>query len=172
MLSKTMQDVINKQIARELDAAYTYLGIAAYCSQEQYNGFANYFRVQTQEELFHASKMITFVLDAGGKIDLPSIASAKTEFGSLMDVLDASIAHEKENTKGVHEVADLAITEKDHATRTFFDWFVTEQVEEEANFEQLIHQLKLVGQDGQGVYLMDKELALRVFSMPTTTAQV
>jgi len=143
MLKKTIEKALNEQIAREFDAAVTYLAMSVFYGAKQLEGVAHFYRIQYQEETMHAMKMIDYVLQSGGTVILAEQKKPKASFPSLLEAFKASLAHEKNNTKGIHSVVDIAIKENDHATRVFFDWFVTEQVEEESTFEGLINKLNM-----------------------------
>ena len=167
MLSQKLQDAFNAQINKELYSEYLYLSMSAYCSTLDLDGIANYFMVQTQEEHFHAMKMFNFVNERGGKIVLHPIAGPQVDFKSVVDVFEETFKHEQFITKSINDLMDVAIKENDHATSSFLKWFVDEQVEEEATVSKILSKLKLIGGDGQGLLMIDTELAARVFTPPT-----
>jgi len=127
-------------------------------------GAVNYFQVQAEEELFHANKFMQFIMDRGGRVQVTGFETPNNEYGTLLEALEAALEHEQKVTTWINDVMDVAIEERDHATRSFLNWFVDEQVEEESQFEDLIAKVKLV--DGTGLYLMDKEMAVRTFTAP------
>lgn len=166
MISKTMEEAINKQINAEMYSAYLYLSMSAYYLSLNLPGFANWMHVQMQEEQVHAMKFYTFLNDRGGRIKLDAIAGPPTEWDSPAAPFQDGYAHEQKVTAMINDLVNLAIDERDHATHTFLDWFVNEQVEEEANSDAVVRQLKLIGGDGNGLFMIDRELATRVFVPP------
>jgi ferritin len=168
MLSQKLQDAFNTQINKELFSEYLYLSMAAYCYSQDLDGFANYFMVQTQEEHFHAMKMFNFVTDCGGKVILTPIAGPEVEFKSILEIYEKTLAHEQFITKSINELTSLAIKENDHASASFLKWFIDEQVEEEATVTKILSKLKLIKGEGQGLLMLDTELAARVFTPPAT----
>ena len=166
MITQKMADAINKQINRELYSEYLYLSMAAYLENEGLSGFANFMRVQVQEERFHAMKMFDYVLERGGKIVLEQIDQPKVEFESVLEIFELALGHEKFISKSINELMDVAIAENDHASKSFLNWFIDEQVEEEASMDNLVNQLKLIGGQGHGLLMMDRELGQRVFNAP------
>jgi len=164
MLSEKMVNALNEQINKEIYSAYLYMSMSAYSTYIGLKGFANWFMVQYQEEMVHALKIYDYVNDQGAQVKLMAIEKPPTEFGSPIEMFEKTLEHEKFVTKSINELVDLAIKEKDHATQIFLQWFVTEQIEEEANDNEIIAKLKLVGKEGNGLFMIDKELAARVFT--------
>ena len=138
--------------------------------QEGFNGASNWFLVQYQEEVAHAMKLFKYLEDQSVEIQLPAIETVAVEFDSLLDVYEKSLAHEQFMTQNLNDISDMAMKEKDHATYNLLQWYVTEQVEEEATVSEIIDHIKLVGDNGYGLYTIDKELATRVFVDPTAKA--
>jgi ferritin len=167
MLTKNLQTAIIEQLNREFHSAYIYLGMSAYCSKEGFNGAASWFLIQYQEEVAHGMKMFKYLEDQDAEIKLPDIKSVKVNFKSFLDVFNKSLAHEQFMTKNLNNLSDIAMKEKDHATYNLLQWYVTEQVEEEATISEIIDHIKLVGDNGNGLYTIDKELATRTFVDPT-----
>jgi ferritin len=167
MLSKTMEDSLNEQINREMYSAYLYMSMSAYATHEGLKGFANWFMVQYHEEMLHAMKLYEFVLHRGGSVTLKAIAQPAATFASPLDMFEKTLDHEHFITASINERMDLAIAERDHATQIFLQWYVTEQVEEEGNDQEIIAQLKLIGANTQGLMLLDKDLAARITTVPT-----
>ncbi len=167
MISKNLQKAIVEQLNKEFHSAYIYLGMSAYCSKEGFNGAASWFLIQYQEEVAHGMKMFKYLEDQGAAITLPAIESVKVEYKSLLDVFKKSLAHEQYMTKNLNNLSDMAMKEKDHATYNLLQWYVTEQVEEEATVGEIIDHIKLVGDNGYGLYTIDKELSERSFVDPT-----
>ncbi len=167
MLSKELQVELVKQLNAEYYSAYIYLGMSAYCSKEGFNGASGWFLNQYQEEVAHGMKLFKYLEDQGADIQLPEIKGVKVEYGSLLDVFQKSLAHEQHMTKNLNNLSDLALKEKDHATYNLLQWYVSEQVEEEASVGEIIDNIKLIGNNGYGLYTLDKELGTRVFVDPT-----
>lgn len=168
MLSNNMLNALNKQINKEIYSAYLYMSMSAYSQYTGLKGFANWFMVQYNEEMEHAMKIYTYVNDQGEQVKLMAIDEPPVEFESPMDMFEKTLDHEKFITKSINELIDLAIEEKDHATEIFLQWFVTEQIEEEGNDNDIINQLKLIGDNGNGLIMLDRELGGRVFTPETT----
>jgi ferritin len=161
MLSKKMQNALNDQINAELYSSYLYLSMAAYFEEQNLIGFANWMHVQSQEENVHAMKFYKFVNDRRGRVLLQPLEGPKTEWESALSVFEDSLEHEQKVTSLINKLVDLAIKESDHATQSFLKWFLDEQVEEEANVDKVIQDLKRIGESGQGIFLLDRELAGR-----------
>jgi ferritin len=172
MIKKSMEKAVNEQINAETYSAYLYWSMAAWCDKNNLPGFANWMRVQVQEEMTHAVKFYTYLIDRGGTVKLTAIAGPETEWKDIEAIFVATLKHEQHVTALINNLADLAITEKDHAAGQFLQWFVNEQVEEEKNAEQILGQLKMMGkQPGAALYILDKEMATRVFVPPAAQAQ-
>lgn len=168
MISKNMERAINEQINAEMYSAYLYLSMEAYFRSLDLSGFANWMRVQVQEELMHAMKMYDFVDARGGRIILKSIAAPQTDWKSPLAVFEATYEHEQKVTGLINDLVNLAIKEKDHAANTFLQWFVNEQVEEEASADKIIQQMKMMKDAPGGMFMLDRELGQRVFTPPAT----
>jgi len=171
MISKKMQEAINEQIKNEMYSAYLYLSMSAYCTKIDLKGFANWMRVQYQEEMFHAFKMYDYLLDQDGEVKLLAIDQPPHEFQSAENVFKTTLEHERKVTAMINNIMDLAVTEKDHATNIFMQWFVTEQIEEEATAKDILQQIKLAGATPQGLFLLDRELGQRVYTPPAAAAE-
>lgn len=167
MISKELQDSLIEQLNKEYHSAYIYLGMSAYCSKEGFNGAANWFLIQYQEEVTHGMKLFKYLEDQNVDIKLPSIQGVEVNFNSLLDVFQKSLEHEQTMTRNLNNLSDLAMKDKDHATYNLLQWYVTEQVEEEATVSEIIDHIKLVGDNGYGLYTIDKELSSRTFLDPT-----
>lgn len=171
MISKNMEKAINEQINAEMYSAYLYLSMESYFRSLDLSGFANWMRVQVQEELMHAMKMYDFVDARGGRIILKSIATPQSEWKSPLAVFEATYKHEQKVTALINDLVNLAIEEKDHAANTFLQWFVNEQVEEESSADKIIQQMKMMKDAPGGMFMLDRELGLRVFTPPATTGE-
>jgi ferritin len=172
MLSDRMQAALNDQINAEIFSSYLYLAMAAYFQESSLSGFAQWMKVQALEELTHAMKFYTFVNDRGGRVLLTSIAGPPTEWASPLAVFQEALGHEQKVTGMINHLVDLAMEAKDHATDTFLQWFVTEQVEEEASANEVVQKLKLMGEAQGGLFMLDQELGQRVFAVPPGTKAV
>jgi len=171
MISKKMQDALNEQVNAELYSAYLYLAMEAYFESLNLAGFANWMRIQTQEEALHAMKIYDFVNERGGKVSLKAIAQPPSEWDSPLAVFEAVYKHEQKVTGLINKLVNLAVQEKDHATNSFLQWFVNEQVEEEASANGVLQKLKLVDKTPGGIFMLDSELGQRVFTPPTDKEQ-
>jgi len=166
MISKKMEKALNEQVNAELYSAYLYLSMEAYFKSLNLNGFANWMRVQTQEEIAHAMKIYGFIDERGGRITLKAIDGPQTKWDSPLATFKDVYKHEQKVTSLINNLVNLAIDEKDHATNTFLQWFVNEQVEEEASADQVVQQLKMMEKAPGGMFMLDRELAQRVFTPP------
>ncbi|WP_299980434.1 ferritin [Desulfobacula sp.] len=167
MISQKLQDAINYQINRELFSEYYYLSMASYFNSTGLSGFENFFLIQVEEERFHAMKMYNFINERGGRVFLKAIEAPKTKFESALEVFELAYEHEKLVSKLINDLMDLAIKENDHAAKNHLNWFVDEQVEEEASMDTIVNKLKLIGSEGHGLLMLDNELAQRVFTPPS-----
>ncbi len=166
MITKKLETAINYQINRELFSEYYYLSMASYFNAAGLSGFENFFLVQVEEERFHAMKMYRFLNEKGGQVTLSAIEAPKTEFLSPLEVFQLAYDHEKLVSGLINKLMDLAISENDHATKNFLNWFVEEQVEEEASMETILNKLNLINGEGHGLLMLDNELAMRSFTPP------
>ncbi len=161
MIGKVMEDAINKQINEEMYSAYLYLSMSAYFESINLKGFANWMFVQYQEEVEHAMKFNEHLKNRGGRLKLFAIAEPPSEWKSPLDAFKATLAHEQHITKCINELVDLAEKEKDRAAYNMLQWFIDEQVEEESNDEEIIAQLEMIGDNKNGLLMLDKELSQR-----------
>ncbi len=156
-----MTKTLNEQLNREFYSAYLYLSMSAYCNRNDFPGAANWFLLQYKEEQDHATRIYNYLIDQGAKVGLKEIAKPPKKFGSLLETYEESLDHEQSMTRNLNELSDYALKEKDHATYNLLQWFVNEQVEEEATVSEIISKLKMVGEDGYGILMIDNELAER-----------
>jgi len=168
MLSKKMVEKLNYQINIELFSAYLYLSMASYADAEGLAGFSNWFKIQAKEEEFHAEKLYNYVNQQGERVVLEAIEKPETDFTSMLDLFEKTFKHEKVVTSLINELVKLAREENDYATESFLQWYVIEQVEEEANPAEIIQKLNFIGKDGRGLLMLNQELATRVFTPPST----
>jgi ferritin len=168
MLTKKMEKALNDQVNAELFSSYLYLAMSAYFVRKNLPGFAHWMYVQTQEEAAHAMLFFNYINERGGNAELKAIAKPELEWKDPIQVFEAVLKHEQMVSGLINNLVDVAITEKDHATNNKLQWFVAEQVEEEANASEILEQLKIVEGKGQGLLLLDRELKARVFVNPLT----
>lgn len=166
MLSEKTQEELNKQLNAELYSSYLYLSMSAYFHSVNLRGFANWMRVQAQEELLHVAKFYDFVNERDGRVILRPVEGPPSEWASPLAAFEDAYRHEQKVSGLINKLVDLSIEEKDHATNNFLQWFVAEQVEEEASANDIVQQLKLLGDDRNGLFMLDRELAQRVFTPP------
>mgnify|MGYP001031144898 FL=1 len=161
MIGKTMQDAMNEQINKELFSSYLYLSMAAWFEDRNLPGFANWMRVQADEEREHAMKFYDFILERGGKVRLKAIDAPKAEWNSTLEVAEEVAAHEGKVTASIHALYELALKEKDYPAQVMLQWFISEQVEEEKNAAEIVANLKLIEERGTAVLMLDHRLAKR-----------
>lgn len=164
MLSEKLQTALNKQINAELWSAYLYLSMSAYFAADGKPGFANWFKIQFKEEQDHAMKFFNYVIERGGKVTLKPIADVQSSWDSPLAAFDDTLKHEREVTAMINNLVTLAKEEKDYATESMLKWFIDEQVEEEATAISYIDALKMIKDNGFGIYTLDKELQGRTYT--------
>lgn len=167
MLDEKMQEALNFQMNRELYSAYLYLAMAAYFEDQDLPGFGNWMRVQAQEELSHAMKFYDYLVQRGARAVMADIEAPPSEWESATAVFEQVYEHEQIVTGLINQLVDLAQELSDHATHNFLQWYVAEQVEEEESASGALQKVKMAGESGSGLYLVDQELAQRVFHPPT-----
>lgn len=160
-LSKPVNDALNDQINTEFYSGYLYLSMSAFCDSASLTGAAHWLRLQWQEELDHALKLIDHICGRGGSVALAAIAQPPAEFGSVSELFDQVLAHEQAVTASLNKVYELSVAEKDYATHALLQWFIDEQVEEEKSASEIVSMLKLAGSDGPGLLMVDRHLAQR-----------
>ncbi len=161
MISKKIENALNDQLNKEMYSSYLYLSMAAYFENRNLNGMANWMKIQSQEEYVHAMKFYNFILRLGGKVKLGKIDAPQTDWKSPKDAFDNSLEHEQFISKSIHQLLDLAIEESHHPTKSFLQWFVDEQVEEEDSVQQIVENFNLIGKDKSGLFMLDRELGSR-----------
>lgn len=167
MLSKNLMDEMNQQIEYEIYSAHLYMAMEAYCASLNLDGFANWLKVQTEEERAHGRLFFDFINRMNGEVKIHGISEPVSDYKSLLEVFQEGYKHEQFVTSRIYLLADIATEEKNHAAASFLKWFVDEQVEEESNFLGLVKKLELIGDNTSGLYMLDKELAARVYTPPT-----
>lgn len=171
MIDPKMQDALNEQINAELYSSYLYLAMAAYFEDINLGGFANWMRVQTQEENTHAMKMYDYVVERGGRVLLKAIEEPPAEWDSPLAAFQNAYAHEQHITARINDLVNTARELKDHATDSFLQWFVDEQVEEERSADDIVQKLKLMEGFKGGLFMLDRELGQRVFTPPAEAGE-
>ncbi len=161
MLSEKIQSAINKQINEEFYSAYIYLAMSAEADRLKLPGVSNWFKIQYQEELGHADRFFNYILERDGEVELFPIKKPEISNESALSLFEKGLAHERHITKCISHLKDIAKQESDHATDVFLEWFVNEQVEEEASAQTVIDQLRLVDNNPSGLFMIDRELATR-----------
>ena len=170
MLSVKMQDALNAQINAEMWSAYLYLSMSMAAADKGLKGMANWFSVQFKEEQDHAQIIINYVLSRGGRVKLAPIDAVETEWNAPIDMFEQTLIHEQKVTSMINDIYNLAVEEKDHATRSMLTWFVDEQVEEEDSAREIIDQLRMIDCNKLGLYMIDKEMATRTYTTPSPLA--
>lgn len=166
MISTAMEKALLKQLNAEFYSAYLYLSMSAYCSHIEFNGAASWLKLQYEEEHMHATKIYNYLVEQGVHVALKTLSEPPSDYGSVTSVFTASLEHEQAMTAELNDLSDQALKEKDHATYNLLQWFVNEQVEEEATLGGIISKLKLVGEDGYGLLMIDNELGARSVPEP------
>lgn len=161
MLNKRVEKELNAQLVRELYSSYLYLQMAAYFESLSLKGFAHWMRIQEQEERMHAMKFYEFILERGGEIRLDAIDQPPQTWESPLKVFEQTMEHEQKVTAYINDLVAIAREEKDNATEFFLHWFVTEQVEEESSVDEILSQLKLIGDKSGMILMIDRELSGR-----------
>jgi len=161
MLNPQVQEALNAQVNAELYSWYLYLSMAAYFEAESLSGFANWMRIQAGEEMTHAMKFYDFIVARNGRVTLKPIDGPATTWASPLAVFEEAYQHEQKVTGLIHQIADLALKEADHATHSFLKWFIDEQVEEEASADRIVQDLRRAEGSGVALLLLDREMAQR-----------
>jgi ferritin len=160
-LSKKMQDALNEQIKEEMASAYIYLSMAAYCESINLSGFARWMQAQSNEELAHAMKFYGYINERGGRVVFEALGQPPVEFAGPVDVFEKTLAHEQYITGRIHKLYAMATEEKDYASLGLLQWFVNEQVEEESTAGEILEMLKMIGDKGQALFMLDRHLGSR-----------
>jgi len=167
MLDNQVKTLLNQQVNKEFYSAYLYLDFSVYFEEEGLDGFANWYKVQAQEERDHAVLMLQYLQNNGEKPELEAIAKPDKDLANRLQVLELGLEHERYVTSLIHAIYDAAYAARDFRTMQFLDWFVKEQGEEEKNAEDLIKKMKLFGDDAKGLYMLNSELAARTYAAPS-----
>ncbi len=170
MLKEKMLNALNGQINAEQYSALLYLSMSAYLHDIGLPGFANWMYVQYQEELSHANKFYNYIVERGGRVEMKAIEQMPNSWDGIIHIYEATLEHEQLVTGLINDLMDIAIEERDHAAQSFLRWFVDEQVEEEANVTEILDTLKLINGQGNGIFMLDREMRNRTF-VDTTAAE-
>ena len=170
MLNPRIQDAMNEQLNAELFSSYLYLSMSAWFQSRSLEGMAHWMRIQAQEELAHVVRFFDFINDRGGRVLLTQVEGPKAEWGAPLAAFEEVYAHECKISARINDLVTLANSENDHAAATFLQWFVTEQVEEEATAQTIVDKLKMVGDNGVVLFMLDGELGKRPAPAPASPA--
>jgi ferritin len=162
MINERVQQAINKQINEEMYSSYLYLSMSTYLESINLSGFAHWLRLHAQEEMYHAMKLHFHLIERGGRVSLMEIKQPQISWDSVSRVFKDAREHEALMTRLINELMDLAIEEKDHAARNLLNWYVDEQVEEEATFDEMVSKLEMIGEQKGMLFMLDKEMGTRV----------
>ncbi len=171
MLKERIEKALNDQVNAEIFSAYLYLSMSSCFSEMNFSGFAQWMKVQAMEEMSHAMKIYDFIIERGGRVVLAQIDAPETTWESPLAAFEAAYKHEQYVTSRINDLVDMAMEERDHATNIFLQWFVSEQVEEEASADEIVQKLKLVGSQGNAIFMLDRELGSRGFTLPSAGAE-
>jgi ferritin len=171
MITKKIEDALNSQLNAEFYSAYLYLSMAGYFESISFKGFANWMHIQFQEEQFHAMKLYGYITERGGRVILHPIEAPPSDWDSPLAVFEATLEHEQKVTGLINDLVYLVRQEKDNASEIFLQWYVNEQVEEEDNVNTVLGQLRLIKDSPQGMFILDKEMAQRIFTPPVTKGE-
>jgi ferritin len=170
MISKKMYSALNTHMNTELYSAYLYLNMSSAATVMGLKGTANWFNVQYQEEMVHFMKFYTYLNSQGEQAVIGTMKGPLNKFSSFLNMFEETLKHEQYITSCINDLTEQAVKEKDHASQIFLQWFITEQIEEEENDREIIGKLKMIGDNGYGLLMLDTELAARVFVPPPATA--
>ncbi|WP_027339608.1 ferritin [Halonatronum saccharophilum] len=166
MLGERLLEELNEQVKFEYESAHYYLALAAYFKAEDLEGFAHFFEVQAEEERFHGQKFFNFIDEMGERVVLKGLGDPENDFDSIVDAISFALDHEKFITKRIYKLMDIAREESNYPAISLLQWFVDEQVEEEASMDALLKKVERIGENGTGIYMLDNELAQRTFTPP------
>jgi ferritin len=161
MLAGEVETAMNRQLGMELSSAYVYLSMSAYCEAQSLPGFARWLRTQAQEEVGHGLRFFDFLCDRGGRVRLQALEQPTQDFKSVLGVFEQALENERSVTRSIADLYSVSVDQKDYAAQAWLDWFATEQVEEEKTVGQIVDSLRRVGDRGDALYLLDRELGGR-----------
>jgi len=160
-LKRNLEKALNQQVNQEMSAAYAYLAASAWFESENLSGFAHWMEIQRQEELGHAQRLIDYLHDRGGKLDLEAVAKPTSDFQTIMAVFQEALTSEENNTRSIHDLYQLSVEENDYATQSFLKWFIDEQVEEESTMHDMISTLEHAGDDRSALLVLNEQVGKR-----------
>ena len=160
-LNKRVEEAMNDQLQKELQSAYVYLGMSAWCETQSLPGMAAWLRRQFEEEQVHAFKFFDFIIDRGGRVELQDLTGVSVVYKSPLDVFESALEHEQAVTAAINDLYAMAADEKDFASQAWLDWFAQEQVEEEKQVTQIVEDLKRAGDRGADLLFIDARLGAR-----------
>jgi len=166
MVNQKIEKIINEQINAEMYSSYLYLAMSSYCANLGLAGFANWLKIQAKEELSHADFMFNYLIERNGRVVLDTIEKPPLDWKNVIDIFEETFKHEQYISSRINNILTVALEENDHATASFFKWFIDEQVEEEATAADVLSKLKLTKAEGAALFFMDQELAKRVYVQP------
>ena len=169
MLNAKVVELLNQQINKEFYSAYLYLDFSCYFDDQELNGFSNWYMIQAQEERDHAMLFLQYLQNNGEKITLEAIGKPDVALTDNLTVLEAGLKHERYVTSLIHDIYEAAYDVRDFRTMQFLDWFVKEQGEEEKTADGLVKKFQLYGGDPKSLYMLDQEMAARVYTAPSLT---
>ena len=170
-MTEKMLKALNEQLNREMYSAYLYFAMAAYFDDLNFEGFSSWMKAQAEEEVGHALRFYNYIYDRNGRVELKEIPQPPKEWGSPIEAFKAAYEHEQFISKCINELAALAEEEKDYSTRSFLEWFINEQVEEEASVKKILDKLRFAENSPQILFMLDRELASRGPKLPTLLMQ-
>lgn len=171
MITQKIEKAINEQINAEIYSAYLYLSMSAYAQSIGLKGFANWLLIQYKEESDHAMIFYNYLIERGGKVVLEAIQKPQIEWKDIIDVFESVYKHEQHITALINNLKTISIEEKDHATSSFLNWFIDEQVEEEANAQEILDNLKMTEGNKGAIFMLDREAGTRVYTTPAPLAK-
>ncbi|MBF0105190.1 MAG: ferritin [Deltaproteobacteria bacterium] len=171
MINERIAKLINDQMNFEVESAYLYFAMAADLDCRDLDGFSNWMKIQGQEELQHVTRFYTYLVEREGRPFFTGMPAPQKEWESPLSIFQAALVHERKVTDRINKIITAAHEEGDHATVNYVNWFINEQIEEEANVKTVIAQLKLIQDSGQGMFMLNKELAARQLTVPPAQTQ-
>jgi ferritin len=168
VVSEKLFTELNEQLNFELYSAYIYAAMASYAQEHDFDGFANFFKVQVREEMDHVAKLYDFIFQKNGVVEFDKIDKPINTYSNVLDLMETAYIHEQLVTSRIYKLVDLANEEKEHSTSSLLRWFVDEQVEEEDNFSNIVKKIKRAEGNQVALYMLDDELSKRVYTPPTT----
>ncbi|PHR50114.1 MAG: ferritin [Fluviicola sp.] len=170
-MNKTVEKVLNEQIIKESSSSQLYLSMASWSENQGYNGTAQFLYKHSDEERVHMLKLVKFINERGGIAKIPAIEKPPINFDSMLKIFESLLAHEIKVTESINNVVDVCLKEKDYTTHNFIQWYVSEQLEEEALARNILDKLKMIGNDKGGLYLFDRDMENAAISTDTVAAE-